>query len=148
MRMLLFLAAFSALSAHADLFRWIDPQTGSVKYSSTPPPWYGDAERERTAPPVEIIPYRAPGAPAKPGAAPEKPAPAAAVAALEARWAGLLRFLSTLPPDTDLTRPQSGVKDQLAAYQAVIGELNRLDPAGAERRRGQEAAAFAKSPAR
>ena len=25
------------LTAHADLYRWIDPATGSVKYSSQPP---------------------------------------------------------------------------------------------------------------
>jgi hypothetical protein len=148
MRMLFFLATFTAASAHADLFRWVDPQTGSVKYSSTPPPWYGDPERERTGPPVEIIPYRAPGAAAKPGAASDKPAAAAAIATLEARWVGLLQFLSTLPPGTDLTRPDSGVREQLAAYQSVSAQLDRLDPAGAERRRAHEAAAFSKSAAR
>ena len=41
--------------ARADLFRWIDPDTGSIKYSSYPPPWYGDPAKERRAPKVEVI---------------------------------------------------------------------------------------------
>ena len=44
--------------AAADLYRWIDPETGSVKYSSYPPPWYGDEAQERRAPKVEVIPSR------------------------------------------------------------------------------------------
>lgn len=36
-----------SFSVHAELYRWIDRPSGSVKYSSTPPPWYGDAAKER-----------------------------------------------------------------------------------------------------
>ena len=42
----------------ADLYRWVDPETGSVKFSSYPPPWHGDAAKERRAPKVEHIPAR------------------------------------------------------------------------------------------
>ena len=52
MRILLLLATLTAAlapqAAHADLYRWVDPQTGSVKFSSYPPPWFGDQARERT----------------------------------------------------------------------------------------------------
>ena len=51
--------------AAADLYRWIDPETGSVKFSSYPPPWYGDPVAERRAPKVEVIPAL-PEATAKP----------------------------------------------------------------------------------
>lgn len=40
----------------ADLYRWVDPETGSVKFSSYLPPWFGDAPKERRAPKVEVIP--------------------------------------------------------------------------------------------
>ena len=53
-------------SALADLYRWVDPETGSVKFSSYPPPWYGDEAKEKRAPRVEHIPPRGPGASAQP----------------------------------------------------------------------------------
>ena len=49
---LLFVWANQAL---ADLYRWVDPETGSVKFSSYPPPWHGDAAKQRRAPKVEVI---------------------------------------------------------------------------------------------
>jgi len=42
--------------AAADLYRWVDPETGSIKFSSYPPPWYDDAAAQRRAPKVELIP--------------------------------------------------------------------------------------------
>ena len=50
-------AQFSGPAA-ADLYRWVDPETGSIKFSSYPPPWFGDPARERRAPKVEVIPDR------------------------------------------------------------------------------------------
>jgi hypothetical protein len=135
MRVLVLVAACIAFAAHADLYRWVDPQTGSVKFSSTPPPWYGDPEKERGAPAVQVVPYRAR---ANTAAAEKKPA--AGVAPLEARWADLLRYFASLPPGTDF----SGLQQQLQEYAAAGAELNRLDPAGAQRRRAQEAAAMAR----
>ncbi len=137
MRALVLVGACIAFTAHADLYRWIDPQTGSAKFSSTPPPWYGDPEKERGAPAVEVVPYGARGV----TAAPEKEKkPALGVAGLEARWADLLRYFASLPPGTDF----SGLQQQLQEYAAAGAELNRLDPAGAQRRRAQEAAAMAR----
>lgn len=140
MRAVLLLIAFAAFPAHADLYRWVDPETGAVKFSSYPPPWFGDPERERRAPAVEVIRYQAPGAPAKPAAATQKPAATANVlAGLEARWASLLQAFSSLPSSADFNRAGSGIQQQVEAYEAVSAELDRLDPAGAARRRAQEA---------
>jgi hypothetical protein len=136
----IFLAGvLAAFPAHADLYRWVDPQTGSVKFSSYPPPWFGQPALEINAPAVEVLPYRTPGAP-KPPAEPVKPSASASIlAALEARLAGLTQFFSALPSNTDFSRAGSGIQQQLEAYQAVSAELDRLDPAGAARRRQQEA---------
>ena len=76
-----------SFSVHAELYRWIDRPSGSVKYSSTPPPWYGDAAKERANPPVEVIRSDAPGTAAKP--TPKEQSAritAATIASMEARW--------------------------------------------------------------
>ena len=131
------IACLAAVPAHADLYRWVDPQTGSVKFSSYPPPWFGDQALEQNAPATEVIVYQMPGA-AKP-AVPVKPSAAASVlAALEARLAGLAQFFSALPSNQDFSRAGSGIQQQLEAYQALRAELDRIDPAGAARRRAQE----------
>ncbi|HEV3011334.1 MAG TPA: DUF4124 domain-containing protein [Burkholderiales bacterium] len=136
-------ALFLSFPAVADLYRWVDRESGSVKFSNTPPPWFGDPERERSAPAVEVIPYRGPGAPPKPAAAPElSPATARLVANLETRRASLLQFFATLPPSTDFSRAGTAIQQQLEAYQALSAELDRLDPAGTPRRRTQEATVF------
>jgi hypothetical protein len=81
---LVWAAQFSGTAA-ADLYRWVDPESGSVKFSSYPPPWYGDEAKERRAPKVEVIPARGeavvkpetPGLPpegSRKGDAPAKPA--------------------------------------------------------------------------
>jgi len=43
------------MPAAADLYRWVDPESGSVKFSSYPPPWFGDAAKQGRAPKVEVI---------------------------------------------------------------------------------------------
>ncbi|MGH8723399.1 MAG: DUF4124 domain-containing protein [Burkholderiales bacterium] len=139
MKVLVLLAGLVALPAHADLYRWIDRETGSVKYSNFPPPWFGDPEKERRSPAVEVIPYRDPRA-AKP-AATDKPSPAAAaIAGLQARWTELARSFAALPATTDFERAGPGLRQQIEAYQVLSAELDRLDPAGAARRRAQEPA--------
>ena len=121
--------------AHADLFRWVDPETGSVKFSSVPP----------TDPSVnaEVLPYRgpvpgpkppaaAPGATAAPvvaGASAGQPA----VSMLETRLRELFTQLSGAAPQ-DFNRSDAALKQQLETYEAVRAELDRLDPAGAARR--------------
>ncbi len=139
MKVLVLLAGLVALPAHADLYRWIDRETGSVKYSNFPPPWFGDPEKERRSPAVEVIPYRDPRA-AKP-AATDKPSPAAAaIAGPQARWTELARSFAALPATTDFERAGPGLRQQIEAYQVLSAELDRLDPAGAARRRAQEPA--------
>jgi len=143
MRFLVLVVALSAFSAHADLYRWVDRETGSVKYSNTPPPWFGDAEKQRGAPAVEVIRARTPALPREAAPPPEGAAArASAVAALEARWVELARSIAALPPTTDLSRPGGGVRQQLEAYQALSAELERIDPAGAPRRHAVEAGVF------
>ena len=145
MRLLLALLLSAPFAVHADLYRWVDRETGSVKFSNTPPPWYGDEQKQRGAPAVEVVPYRGPGprpAP-KPTPATEGAAAAArAIAAMEARWLELVRFFASLPPSTDFDRAGPNIKPQLDAYQNLTAELERLDPAGAQRRRAQVANAF------
>ena len=116
--------------AHADLYRWIDPDTGSVKLSSLPPSDSGIA--------AEVVPYRAPSLP-KPPAAPATSKPAAsAVQALQAKWSEILTQITGLSPQ-DFQRGSEGLKQHLEAYEAVRLELDRMDPAGAARRRAESA---------
>jgi len=124
MRMLLLLA-FVSLPAHADLYRWIDPETGSVKLSSLPP---SDAGIN-----AEVVPYRAPALPKASAAVPAKPA-ATMVQALQAKWSEILNQITGLSPQ-DFQRGGEGLKQHLEAYEAVRAELDRIDPAGAARRR-------------
>lgn len=134
MRALAFLAlAALALPVQAQLYRWIDPQTGSVKFSSYPPPWQGVSD----APAVEVIRYEPP-APPKPAAQPPRPG-GEFVAALEAQWKQLVQFFNGLASKQDFQRAGGGLQQQLEAYQALSAELDRIDPAGAARRRAEEA---------
>lgn len=132
------LIAFSGWSslAAADLYRWVDPETGSVKFSSYPPPWYGDPAQERRSPRVEHMPTMETAPAAAPKVEP-KAAPASELATLQARLRSLLQELSALPANVDFNRAGTGLKQQLDAYQAVAGELDRMDPKGAERRRAE-----------
>jgi hypothetical protein len=138
MRFLALALVLLSFSVHAELYRWIDRPSGSVKYSSTPPPWYGDAAKERANPPVEVIRFDAPGTAAKP--TPKEQSAritAATIASMEARWQELNKFFAELPPSTDYARAGEGIQPQIAAYQTLSRELDRLDPAGAKRRRAQ-----------
>ena len=77
----MFALAFLLLcsAAQADLYRWVDPESGSIKFSNSPPPWY----ETPNGPKVERVPY-APPAPkpaaeipvTAPGRAPTTPAAA------------------------------------------------------------------------
>jgi hypothetical protein len=135
MRPALFLSFLWATAADADLYRWIDPESGSVKYSSVAPPWYGEGERQGRAPAVEVVPYAPPGVAKKPNAVP--------VAALEARWRAFLQGFAMLTA-SDFERAGPGLGEQLKAYQGLAAELDRLDPAGRKRRQAEEALALEK----
>jgi uncharacterized protein DUF4124 len=132
MRRFLLLGLALALPAYADLYRWIDRETGSVKYSNLPPPWYGDPLREGVSPAVEVLRYQPAGKP---------PAEAATggIAQLEERWRSMLQFLSIMPQRADFDRAGQGFRQQIQAFEAVRAELDRQDPAGAARRRAEQA---------
>jgi len=126
MRLWLLLPCFAA-PAHADLYRWIDPESGSVKLSSMPPSNPGIS--------AEVVPYNAPPAP-KPPVVPVISKPSAAtgsVGALEVRWSALLTQLTSIRPQ-DFNRAGEGIRQQIEAYESVRAELDRLDPSGAARR--------------
>ena len=97
--------------AQAQIYRWVDRETGAVKFSNTPPPWYGDPEQERRNPPVEVIRYRGPVEKPKPAPEPQGAAPEArAIATLEARWLELVRFFAALPPTIDPERASPSIR--------------------------------------
>ena len=142
MRALVFLAGLgAAAAAHADLYRWIDPQTGSVKLSSVPPPWQG----ERGAPAVEVLPSRA-GPARLPGSKVAAPASSAAVQAaslpsLEARWREALQSVARLAAGAGQADPRAAAQ-RLEAFRGLNEELDRVDPAGAARRSAEAQAVF------
>jgi len=116
----LFALAFLLLcsAAYADLFRWVDPESGSVKYSNAAPPWYETG----SGPKVERLPYTPPGA-RQLVADPSAPTP---VAALQARWREMLLAVSSQPS------PEGA-----RAFAQLTAELDRADPAGAPRRKDE-----------
>jgi hypothetical protein len=130
--------------AAADLYRWVDPESGSIKFSSYPPPWYGDSVKSRRAPKVELIPgERSAPSTQKAATATAKPTPAAARGEgedgggpLDTLRKELLRKLG-VPSGADFQRGADGLKQQLEAYDAVAKELDRIDPKGAARRRAE-----------
>ncbi len=120
--------------ALADLYRWVDPETGSVKFSSYPPPWFGDPAEEKRAPKVEHIPERQP-APAAPSKLAPAGLPATSLDELDARRKVLIQQLSSLPGQADF---RSGtLKQQLETFATVSTEMDKLDPRGADARRAE-----------
>ena len=141
MRWLLLAALAAPLPAAADLYRWVDPQSGSVKFSSVPPDWYGDPLREGIAPRVEVLRYQGAAAALPPGAAAGKP-PANPLSAMEERWRSMLQFLIGMPQRADFDRAGQGLQQHMQAFEAVRAELDRQDPNGAARRRAEEIGVF------
>lgn len=151
MRRLLLLIALAACgtAAQAQLYRWVDPESGSTKYSSSPPPWLGDPARERRSPKVEVIPPGKPPpvqrgdldvppafAPA-PSAAPAAPAPAD----LATRFPSLLGELtSRIVRSGGNISPE--LQKRLDEFAALTQKLDRADPAGAAARQAQTQAAL------
>ncbi len=123
----MFALAFLLLcsAAYADLYRWVDPESGSVKLSNTPPPWY----ERGGGPAVERIPYTTSGA-KQPAADPLAPTP---VGVLQARWREVLLAASSQP-----------TRESVQALVLLTAQLDRADPAGA-RRRQEEVASIQRS---
>jgi len=145
------LLAWPAL-APADLYRWVDPATGSVKYSSYPPPWYGDEALEGRAPKVERIPAgrepppvrgdldrlpAAAAAPARVAAPPAGPPSGRRAEALAEQWRELLTAFTALRQPEEIDRVQTALRQQIETFQKVSADLDQIDPAGAERRAAQ-----------
>lgn len=123
------LILFAPLIAHADLYRWVDPDSGSVKLSSLPP---SDPHIQ-----AELVRYNAPPVPkATPSASKPAAGAAAALDELQSRWNSLLTLLTGLTPE-DFKKGSDGLRQHLEAYEAVRVELDRLDPGGAARRQAQ-----------
>lgn len=129
MKYLLLPVVFLSFSASADLYRWVDRESGSVKLSSTPPPWFGDPERGRGTPPVEVIQYRGSAAPPKP-VAPE----AGSKTELERRWRGALQQVAVIAERPDIDRLMPQLQEVVRTAETLRAELNRIDPDGAAAR--------------
>jgi hypothetical protein len=113
-----------AAPAHADLYRWVDPDSGSVKFSSLPP--------ENPQLHAEVVPYRAPKQAASAAAA-------NSLAALETRWRAAVLQLATKGAQ-DMARDRGALRQELETYEALRAELDRRDPAGAQRRAAETGA--------
>jgi hypothetical protein len=126
-------------AAAADLYRWIDPETGAVKFSNYPPPWYGNEDKQRGAPKVERIPERTQPAPLQeePPARPAGARPAAALpgatplAGLEARRKQLLVQLAATVSDP------AEFQKLLEEYAKLFAEMDQRDPKGTPARRAE-----------
>jgi hypothetical protein len=118
--------------ALADLYRWVDPETGSVKFSSYPPPWYGDEAKQRRAPKVELIPA---GRDASTGSEAASLAQESAkrMESFETQRKSLLRQLAQ--PGAE--RGTQGLQKQLEAYSVLSEQMDKIDPTGAAARRAE-----------
>jgi len=134
----LWLAALAA-DAPAELYRWRDPQSGSIKYSSYPPPWYGREAREAQGPKVEVVGSR------QASVAPKTPADqmaekvAEVVRFMERRRAQLLERMTLARASPGFSAADPKFQEDLQAYRGVTRELDKFDPRGAAvRRRADE----------
>lgn len=119
---------FIAASAHAQLYRWVDPDSGSVKFSSLPP---SDPRIH-----AEVVAPRSGPIARQPAAASSALPP---VAPLDTRWRELLARLMTATEKDVLSSPDS-VRQDIEMLQALRAELDRTDPAGAAQRQREERA--------
>lgn len=142
--------ALWAGAAAADLYRWIDPESGSVKFSSSPPSWYGDPAKERRAPKVQVIPAGRTATPVVPeaGPAPAREPPAGVPGDLEAQRRAMLQRLAALAGQAANPRGAQALLKHLEGYKELSDQIDRVDPAGAAARRVELELAVKKSFAR
>lgn len=138
------LLAGTVADALAELYRWRDPQSGRIKYSSYPPPWYGDEAREADAPKVEVIGDRPSAGSASRKAADEMAEKVAEVIRfMEQRREQLLSRMTVARASAGFDAADQAFQADLQAYRAVTRELDKFDPKGAAARRTTDARAFA-----
>ena len=120
--------------AAADLYRWTDPETGTTKFSSYPPPWYGDPAKARRAPKVEVIP----AGKARPEAIEESDGARTgdSLEELASRRKTMLQQLSVISAQTGPGRGQALGK-QLEGFTALNDRMDKLDPKGAAARNAE-----------
>lgn len=145
---------FWASHAGADLYRWVDPETGSVKFSSYPPPWFGDAAEQPRAPKVEHIPAGTPTTPIEspPSDAkePAKPMPEAgatlqapASSSMEERRKAMLKQIATQVANLPAAKPEEGARiyadlaERVREYSSAELFLVKVDAGGEAARRAE-----------
>ncbi len=145
MRLAVAMAVFLwPLAAAADLYRWVDPETGSVKFSSYPPPWYGDQAKQHRAPKVERIPTgRDPAARADVAEGSAQDA-AKSYEALEAQRKAMLQQMPSIAARGGSERGVPALQKHLEAFGALSEQIDRLNPEGAAARRTEAEAVLQK----
>lgn len=128
MRPIAFLLLFFCQVANADMYRWVDPETGAVKFSNLPP-------QERPGVRVEVLRYQ--GAQPPPPIAPAPPAATEGfqVTELEARWRFALRRLAQALEQPGVDRSNPRLQDLLRNVEVANLELDKIDPNGAAARK-------------
>jgi hypothetical protein len=127
-----------ARDAFADLYRWVDPDSGSVKFSSYPPPWYSESAPDRRAPKVERIPEKSAPTPFAPASAnTSASAGGSELAALESQRRAVLQMIEATLEESNRPTADSEVRRQLGIYRDVSAQLDKLDPAGSAARNTQ-----------
>ena len=135
------LAALAA-DVSAELYRWRDPQSGSIKYSSYPPPWYGNEALEGRAPKVEVV------GPRQASIVPKTPADqmadkvAEVIRFMEKRREQLLERMTLARASPGFSASDPKFREDLQAYRAVTRELDKFDPKGAAARRRADERVF------
>ncbi len=111
-------------SAAGQLYRWVEPETGAVKFSSYPPPWFNDPAQQPRAPKVEVIaPTRkAPAFEPRPEADREPAAPPAGDVPRNDRQ-GLLKLLAQRAAALIASPPEAMGK----AYADLVEPLQQLE---------------------
>ena len=137
------LLAGPVADALAELYRWRDPQSGRIKYSSYPPPWYGDESRAANAPKVEVLGGDKPGGDAN-AKAPDPMAEKVAevIQFMEQRREQLLSRITVARASAGFSPTDPGFRADLEAYRNVTRELDKFDPKGAGARRRADSRVF------
>jgi hypothetical protein len=143
-RLSLLVFSLWAFAAHADLYRWVDPETGSVKFSSYPPPWYND-EAQKRAPRVEHIPPRKAGDGARmaPGQDAPREQQGPSVESLERQRRALAQQIASAS-ERSSPGARPNIQKQLDELGAVMEQLDKLNPEGAAARRAEAEALLQK----